>query len=90
MSKDKLQNDFEKACNDIKSMTSLDNDTLLNLYGLYKQATLGDCNTSKPSFFDPKGQAKWTAWNDNNGQPKKQVDPRDDPHDDCMHWLGSL
>jgi hypothetical protein len=28
--------------------------------------------------------------NDNNGQPKKQVDPRDDPHDDCMHWLGSL
>jgi diazepam-binding inhibitor (GABA receptor modulating acyl-CoA-binding protein) len=61
---------FEKACEDVKSLTNLDNDTLLNLYGLYKQACEGDCNVPKPSFFDLKGQAKWSAWNDNLGLDK--------------------
>ena len=61
---------FEKACEDVKSLTNLDNDTLLNLYGLYKQACEGDCNVPKPGFFDLKGQAKWSAWNDNLGLDK--------------------
>ena len=38
-------------------------DELLELYGLYKQATIGDCNTEEPSFFDFKGKAKWDSWN---------------------------
>jgi diazepam-binding inhibitor (GABA receptor modulating acyl-CoA-binding protein) len=68
MSKDdQVKTDFDKACIDIKLVTNLDNDTLLVLYGLFKQANEGDCNTSRPSFLDPKGQAKWTAWNDNKG-----------------------
>lgn len=68
MSKEEqIKVDFEKACSDIKNVSGLDNDTMLNLYGLYKQALEGDCNTDKPSFFDPKGQAKWTAWNENKG-----------------------
>lgn len=68
MGKDEqIKQDFEKACNNIKSATDLDNETLLTLYGLYKQAIEGDCNTSKPGFFDPKGQAKWTAWSENKG-----------------------
>ena len=28
--------------------------TLLELYGLYKQSTVGDVNISKPSFFNFK------------------------------------
>ena len=72
MSKDdsKVKTEFEKACENIKSATNLDNETLLGLYGLYKQANDGDCNTSKPSFFDPKGSAKWTTWNENKGIDK--------------------
>lgn len=31
----------------------------LKLYGLYKQATVGQCNTSKPAFWDRAGVAKW-------------------------------
>lgn len=31
----------------------------LQFYGLYKQATIGDVNTSRPSFFDFVGQKKW-------------------------------
>jgi diazepam-binding inhibitor (GABA receptor modulating acyl-CoA-binding protein) len=68
MSKDiQIKTDFEKACKDIKKASELDNETLLELYGLYKQATEGDCNTDKPGFFDLKGHAKWTAWNDRKG-----------------------
>jgi acyl-CoA-binding protein len=39
-----------------------DNNTLLQLYALYKQATVGDVNTSRPSQFDFVGRAKWDAW----------------------------
>ncbi|KAL0037393.1 hypothetical protein WJX79_005832 [Trebouxia sp. C0005] len=35
----------------------------LDLYGLYKQATSGPCSTAKPSLFDFRGRAKWSAWN---------------------------
>src|SRR3989338_10232084 len=34
----------------------------LTLYGLYKQATLGRCQTAQPSLLDQVGQAKWRAW----------------------------
>jgi diazepam-binding inhibitor (GABA receptor modulating acyl-CoA-binding protein) len=73
MSKDdtKVKAEFEKACTNIKSATDLDNETLLSLYGLYKQATDGDCSIAKPGFFDPKGSAKWTAWNENKGMDKQ-------------------
>ena len=39
-----------------------DNQTLLMLYGLYKQATEGDNETKKPSFTDMVARAKWDAW----------------------------
>ena len=31
----------------------------MKLYGLYKQATVGDNNTDKPGTFDFKGKYKW-------------------------------
>ena len=40
-----------------------DNATLLQLYGLYKQATQGNVADSKPGFSDLVGRAKWDAWN---------------------------
>jgi acyl-CoA-binding protein len=30
----------------------------LNLYGLYKQALIGPCNTKRPGFLDVSGRAK--------------------------------
>jgi diazepam-binding inhibitor (GABA receptor modulating acyl-CoA-binding protein) len=65
-----LSNEFKKACENIKQSQNLSNETLLELYGLYKQSTEGDCNSSKPSFWDVKGCAKWNAWNDNVGLDK--------------------
>ena len=40
-----------------------DNPTLLKIYGLFKQATLGDNTEKKPGFGDMIGRAKWDAWN---------------------------
>lgn len=31
----------------------------LQLYGLYKQATVGDCNTPKPAIYEFVAKAKW-------------------------------
>lgn len=33
----------------------------------YKQATVGDVNTSRPGMMDFTGKAKWDAWKKNEG-----------------------
>jgi len=44
-----------------------DNQTLLKIYALYKQATAGDVNGKRPGFSDMVGRAKWDAWNELKG-----------------------
>ena len=44
-----------------------DNETLACLYGLYKQATLGNNTTMKPHMLDFIGLSKWKYWNKFNG-----------------------
>ncbi|KAM7346869.1 acyl-CoA binding protein 1 isoform 1-T5 [Cochliomyia hominivorax] len=62
------QEEFNKAAEDVKNLNSTPSDNdLLELYSLYKQATVGDCNTDKPGFLDFKGKAKWEAWNNRKG-----------------------
>lgn len=39
-----------------------DNQTLLTLYALYKQATEGDNANPRPGFSDLVARAKWDAW----------------------------
>jgi acyl-CoA-binding protein len=39
-----------------------DNDTLLKLYALYKQATQGDATGERPGGFDFVRRAKFDAW----------------------------
>lgn len=41
-----MQEDFEKAAEEAKTLPAdLPNEEKLALYGLFKQATVGDCNT---------------------------------------------
>lgn len=58
---------FEIAQGMAKSKTNLSNEQLLTLYKYYKQATCGDCNIGCPGVFDPRGRAKWNAWNSIKG-----------------------
>ncbi|XP_025219282.1 diazepam-binding inhibitor-like 5 [Theropithecus gelada] len=42
----------------------------LLIYGLYKQATQGDCGIPAPPASDVKARAKWEAWSANQGVSK--------------------
>jgi len=55
---------FEKAVAASKELARRpDNETLLQLYSLYKQATEGDINTENPpGMFDFVAKAKYDAW----------------------------
>jgi len=64
-----LQAAFEKAVAESKTLPEKpDNMTLLKIYALYKQATAGDVEGSRPGFTDMVGRAKWDAWNALKGQ----------------------
>ena len=54
---------FEQAALDSKKLTKRpDNNTLLKLYALYKQATSGDVSGSRPGGFDMEAKLKYDAW----------------------------
>lgn len=60
---DDLRARFEKAAKDVKKLTSRpSDDDLLELYGLYKQATEGDARGDKPGMFNFVARAKFEAW----------------------------
>ncbi|KAG7474173.1 hypothetical protein JOB18_003215 [Solea senegalensis] len=66
-----LQAEFDKMAGDVKNVKTKPTDQeLLDLYGLYKQATVGDVNTDRPGLFDMKGKAKWDAWDSRKGMSK--------------------
>ena len=50
-----------------KLKTRPSNEELLELYGLYKQATEGDASGSRPGILDLKGRAKYDAWSRRKG-----------------------
>lgn len=59
-----LKAQFETAVADSKNLSERpDNQTMLKMYALYKQATGGDASGSRPGFSDMVGRAKWDAWN---------------------------
>ena len=54
---------FETATVAAKSLPERpDNDTMLQLYALYKQGSAGDVTGKKPGLFDFVAAAKYEAW----------------------------
>lgn len=47
-----------------------DNDTLLELYSYFKQATEGDVSGDRPGAFDFVARAKYDAWKARKGVSK--------------------
>ncbi|XP_033607126.1 acyl-CoA-binding protein homolog isoform X1 [Cryptotermes secundus] len=63
---------FKDAAESAKAFTKRpSDDELLELYALFKQATVGDNDTAKPGMLDLKGKAKWEAWNGKKGVSKE-------------------
>ncbi len=66
-----LRTEFETAAEDAKKLPSRpDNDTLLQLYALYKQATAGDVSGKRPGMLAVVERAKYDAWAKLSGTSK--------------------
>ncbi|PWN33046.1 acyl-CoA-binding protein [Meira miltonrushii] len=76
-------------------------DDQLKFYGLYKQATIGDVNTSRPGMMDFTGKYKWDAWKKNEGlsqdDAKSQyvaaliaILEKHSDQEDAKQWLSQL
>jgi acyl-CoA-binding protein len=58
-----LQTLFAQAQADVKTLAERpDNQTLLQLYSLFKQATEGDVQGERPGMMDFINRAKYDAW----------------------------
>ena len=67
-----MQHMFEQAVADSKALSERpSNDTLLQLYSLYKQATEGDVNGDAPGQFDFVAKAKYEAWSGIKGKSRE-------------------
>ena len=67
--------DFSSAALRVKNLTKKpSDDIMLQIYALYKQATVGDINTAYPSFWDIVGKAKWNAWKTLEGTNKETAE----------------
>jgi len=65
---------FEKAVAESKSLPARpDNQTLLKIYALFKQATEGDNTGKRPGFTDIVGRAKFDAWKGLEGTTNDQA-----------------
>jgi diazepam-binding inhibitor (GABA receptor modulator, acyl-CoA-binding protein) len=63
-----LDDRFTAAADASKTLPARpDNDTLLQMYALYKQGTVGDVEGKRPGFTDPVGKAKYDAWDQIKG-----------------------
>jgi len=65
---------FEAAAVASKTLRKApDNDTLLALYSLYKQGSIGDVAGARPGVMDVIGRAKFDAWDARKGTQRTQA-----------------
>ncbi len=66
-----LESEFAEAQEQVKQLPRRPgNDTLLQLYSLFKQATSGDASGKRPGLLDPVGRAKFDAWTARKGMDR--------------------
>jgi diazepam-binding inhibitor (GABA receptor modulating acyl-CoA-binding protein) len=69
-----IQARFETAAQEAQKLAKKpDNTTLLRLYALYKQATVGNATGSRPGMTDFVGRAKYDAWAKLKNYPKDKA-----------------
>jgi len=64
---------FQASANKISTYAWLPDDQKLQFYGLYKQCTVGDVNTKQPWSINMVAKAKWDAWKNFEGFPRKSA-----------------
>ncbi len=73
-----MSNDaFEQAQSEVHRLPRTPtNDELLELYALYKQATIGDVSGKRPGMLDFRARAKFDAWAKCTGTTKADAEVR--------------
>jgi acyl-CoA-binding protein len=67
-----VQEQFEKAAAESKKLKARpDDETMLDLYAFYKQATEGDATGTRPGAFDFVARAKYDAWKAREGMSRE-------------------
>ncbi|EFP76926.2 hypothetical protein PGT21_004884 [Puccinia graminis f. sp. tritici] len=69
---------FDRATELVKSLPSDGDDKpsqeeQLEFYALFKQATVGDVNSSRPGMMDFTGKYKWDAWKAKEGMKSEEA-----------------
>ncbi|KAM9829076.1 acyl-CoA-binding protein-like [Syngnathus typhle] len=67
---------FKKAAEEVKMLKTRPNrEEVKALYGLYKQATIGDIDsaTARPGVLDIIGRRKWDSWTEKKGMSKEEA-----------------
>ncbi|KAL4616622.1 diazepam-binding inhibitor [Arapaima gigas] len=68
------QAEFDKAAEEVKQLKAKPaDDEMLEIYSLFKQATVGDVNTARPGMLDFTGKVKWDAWEKKKGMSKEDA-----------------
>lgn len=69
-----LQDQFAQAQADSKNLPERpDNMTLLKMYALFKQGSIGDASGERPGFTDMIGRAKYDAWEQLKGTAREDA-----------------
>ena len=77
---------FTDACCYVKEhIESFSDEQKVNFYALYKQSTIGDCNTERPGgLFNWERKKMWDTW---NGLKEKNIK---DPKQMYIDYLSSI
>jgi acyl-CoA-binding protein len=71
---EELDETFQNASDEVTELPSRpEQDTLLELYALYKQGTEGDVKGDRPGMLSFKKRAKYDAWADLEGKPSDEA-----------------
>lgn len=58
-----IDQDFANAAEEVKTLSAKPgNDTMLKLYSLFKQGSLGDASGKRPGMMNMVARAKFDAW----------------------------
>uniref|UniRef100_A0A3Q1GAB5 Acyl-CoA-binding protein n=1 Tax=Acanthochromis polyacanthus TaxID=80966 RepID=A0A3Q1GAB5_9TELE len=64
----------KNSANEVKQLKAKPtDDEMLQVYSLFKQASVGDVNTARPGMLDFTGKAKWDAWEKQKGKSKEDA-----------------
>ena len=68
-----LEDDFKNAQARSQALPTQSPNVQLVLYGLFKQATVGDAHGKRPGMLDMRGRAKYDAWAKRSGTSKESA-----------------